>query len=154
MKDSDWLFIKRGLSETNWEDLPQDQKAILTREDSDRLIAEDFQRYLRNEQFKFKVFVATAEKDTPVGYVSVGELRNPAVGIPMGGIMDLWVDPTLQRKGIGQTLLHYALDYVASQGYSHSSILVSARNAATRRLYEKSGFYVDRLIMAKPIEKR
>jgi hypothetical protein len=89
MVDSDWPLIERGLTETNWYDLPEDQKAILTRERSDKLIVEDFQRYLRTEQFKFKVFVATAENIGPVGYISAGELQNPTVGIPMGGILDL-----------------------------------------------------------------
>ena len=151
MIDSDWPFIERGLCETNWQDLTEDQKLVLTKAESDRHIIEDFQRYLRTEQFKFRVFIATALSGEPVGYISVGELQNPAVGLPLGGILDFWVDPSFRRQGIGTRLLQYALDYIASYGYSHASILVSVRNSA-KRIYEKAGFYVDRQIMVKAIK--
>jgi ribosomal protein S18 acetylase RimI-like enzyme len=152
MIDSDWPFVERGLCETNWQDLTEDQKLVLTKAESDMHIIEDFQRYLRTQQFKFRVFIATVERGEPVGYISVGELQNPAVGLPMGGILDFWVEPSFRRQGIGTRLLQYALDHITSHGYSHASILVSVHNSA-KRIYEKAGFYADRQIMVKAIKQ-
>lgn len=151
MIDSDWPFIERGLCETNWQDLTEDQKSVVTKAESDRHIIEDFQRYLKTERFKFRVFIAAAESGGPIGYISVGETQNPAVGLPMGGILDFWVDPNFRRQGIGTRLLEFALDYIGSHGYSHASILVSVHNSA-KRIYEKTGFCADHQIMVKAIK--
>ncbi len=62
MRDSDLAFVRRGLSETNWQDIPEDQKRVLNRAECDKRIFADFERYLNTERFKFRVFIA--ELDT------------------------------------------------------------------------------------------
>ena len=42
MRKPDLGFVRRGLSETNWQDIPGDQKAVLRREECDRRVFEDF----------------------------------------------------------------------------------------------------------------
>lgn len=149
MQDSDLPFVRKGLRETTWEDIPDDQKVVLSKSECDRRSFEDFQYYRNNDRFKFRVFVAVIEEKTPAGYISVGETVNPPVGLPMGTILDFWVTPEYRRRGIGSRLLDHTIEYVRSQGYSHASLLVSSTNREALRLYERRGFYVDRLTMAK-----
>jgi ribosomal protein S18 acetylase RimI-like enzyme len=154
MRKSDLAFIRRGLSETNWQDIPEDQKQVVSRDGCDRRIYEDFDRYLKNKRYKFKVFIASLKQlknNLPAGYVSVGETVNPAVGLRYGAVLDFWVDPTFRNHGIGSQLLDYALSYIKSRGYTHSSILVSASNKEATRMYRRRGFYVDRLNLIKKL---
>lgn len=151
MEDSDLPFIHQGLSETNWQDIPDDQKPFLDRAECDRRIHEDFERYLETERFKFKVFTAVSEDGSPVGYVPVGESVNPSVGLRFGAVLDFWVAPFARSQGIGGKLLDYALEHIRSQGYSHASILVSASNRKALSMYEKRGFRPDRLVIMKPV---
>jgi ribosomal protein S18 acetylase RimI-like enzyme len=91
------------------------------------------------------------DEKIPAGYISVGVTVNPPVGLPMGTILDFWVAPEHRRQGIGSKLLDHATTYVRSQGYSHTNLLVSSMNKEAIRLYERRGFYVDRLTMAKKL---
>jgi ribosomal protein S18 acetylase RimI-like enzyme len=149
MQDSDCSFIRRGISETNWQDIPEDQKEVLDRSVCDRLAFEDFERFLRDERFKFKVFIAVSESSGQVGYISVGELTNPCLGLPCGAILDFWVAPESRRQGIGSKLLDYALEYLLAQEYTHTTILASTSNKLALSLYRKRGFYDDRVWLAK-----
>ena len=106
MRDSDLAFVSRGLSETNWQDIPEDQKRFLNRAERDQGVFADFERYLNTERFKFRVFIAVSDDERPVGYVSVGELANPAVGLPLGSVLDFWVTPEFRDKGIGNMLFY------------------------------------------------
>jgi ribosomal protein S18 acetylase RimI-like enzyme len=150
MKESDLQFVRRGLSETNWQDIPEDQRSVLKREDCDKRIFDDFDYFAKTEKYKFKVFIATTSNDdSPVGYVSVGETTNPAVGLKLGSVLDFWVSPEFRGQGVGSELLDYAVNYIQSMGYSHASILVSASNEKAIQMYEKRGFNPDRIILVK-----
>ncbi len=154
MRKSDLAFIRHGLSETNWQDIPEDQKRVLSRDECDRRIHEDFNHYQKKKRYKFKVFVATTKEqgsNPPAGYVSVGETVNPAVGLRYGAVLDFWVDPKFRNHGIGGQLLDYALSCIKSQGYTHSSILVSASNKEAMRMYQRRGFYAERLHLTKKL---
>ena len=149
MQEHDLPFVKLGLSETNWQDIPDDQKEVITREDADRRVFEDFNRFMKDDKFKFKVFVATTEDGEPVGYISVGELANPTVGIEFGSVLDFWVAKEFRGRGIGGKLLDFALKEIEKRGYSHASIFVSASNRKALQMYEKRGFLPDRINLAK-----
>jgi ribosomal protein S18 acetylase RimI-like enzyme len=152
MQDSDTAMIRRGLSETNWQDIPVDQRRFLNRVETDRRIFEDFDRYLRTERFKFKVFCAVSHVGKPIGYVSIGENSNPAVGLPLGAVLDFWVEPEHRNKGVGGMLLDYAIDQIRIRGYTHASILVSASNKTAIGVYERRGFHPDRISMTKQLK--
>ena len=47
--------------------------------------------------------------------------------------------------------MDYALSYVKSQGYTHSSILVSASNKEAMRMDLERGFYADRINLTKKV---
>lgn len=148
MKRSDIQLIHQGLKETNWQDIPNDQKSVLKRADVDSKIIEDFERYKRSKKYKLRVFVAV-EKGEPAGYVSVGVTMNPAIGLRMGSILDLYVSPGSRKRGTGGMLLDYALKFIRNQGYSHASIMVSSSNRVAKSLYERKGFLPDRITMVK-----
>jgi hypothetical protein len=86
MRKSDLAFIRRGLSETNWQDIPEDQKHVMSRDECDDRIYENFNRYLKDKKYRFRVFVATFKEgvNVPAGCVSTGETVNPAVGLRYG----------------------------------------------------------------------
>jgi ribosomal protein S18 acetylase RimI-like enzyme len=149
MLDADKSFVYRGLSDTNWQDIPDDQKTELDRTVCDKLVFDDFERFVKTELLKFKVFVAVSETNDQIGFISVGELTNPCVGLPYGAVLDLWAVPELRRQGIGSRLLDHALDYLRSKGYTHAGIFVSSSNRQAVSLYEKRGFSVDRVTLMK-----
>ncbi len=153
MKETDLPFIRTGLCETNWQDIPSDQRTLLKREECDRRMMDDFDRWSKDERFKFAVFVAARDGDKPVGFISVGEMMNPSVGLPMGGILDFWVSPEFRRQGIGGALFDFAMDRISSMGYSHGTMMVSAQNEAAISLYRKKGFTVDRMYMVKAVRQ-
>ena len=152
MKKSDFSFVRRGLSETNWQDIPDDQKEVLNKKDCATRIFHDFERYSKDKRFKFVVFVAESDNEERLGYVSVGELVNPTVGLKLGAVLDFWVEPHHRKEGVGSRLLDYALDYLRSRRYSHASIMVSAQNELALRMYKKRGFRADRIILAKKLK--
>ena len=153
MRKSDLPFVKRGLSETNWQDIPDDQREVITREDADRRVFKDFNRFMKDKKFKFQVFVATVKNGRKAGYVSVGELMNPAVGIRLGSVLDFWVSREFRGRGIGGRLLDFALTQIKKRGHSHASIMVSAHNRRALQIYEKRGFVPDRVNLAMRLRR-
>ena len=151
MKKSDLPFVRRGLSETNWQDIPEDQKAVLKRKDCDKRIFDEFERYSKDKKYKFKVFVAESDSKERLGYISVGVWMDPTVGLKLGAVFDFWVEPIHRREGAGSRLLDYALEFLKSKRYSHAGMLVSARNDVALRMYEKRGFRADRIWLAKKL---
>lgn len=149
MRKSDLRLVKRGISETNWQDIPVDQKEVITRGDADRRVFADFDRYMNERRYRFRVFVAATGDGRPAGYVSIGEGANPTVGIRLGSVLDFWVAEEFRGRGVGSKLLDYALEEIGKRGYSHASIMVSASNRQALRMYERRGFLPDRIHLAK-----
>ena len=149
MKNDDMPFLERGMLDTNWQDIPEDQRILVKREDCDIAMLEDYQSCKGNEKLKFKMFVATDADDMPLGFISVGVSQLPTVKLPYGLILDFYVDEIERNKGIGQELLDYVLEYFHKQGYSHAGLYVSKMNEAALHLYRKNGFDIDRILMMK-----
>jgi len=149
MKKGDLPFIRTGVCETNWQDIPDYQRTLLKRAECDQHTMDDFDRWSKDERFKFAVFVAAGDEDQSIGFISVGDMTNPSVGLPMGGILVFWVSPEFRRQGIGSALFDFAMNKIRSMGYSHGTMMVSARNEAAISLYRKKGFVVDRMYMVK-----
>jgi ribosomal protein S18 acetylase RimI-like enzyme len=89
---------------------------------------DDFERFVKTERLKFRVSVTVSETNNQVGFISVGELINPCVGLPYGTILDFWVVPEFRRQGIAGRLLDYALECLRSKGYTHAGILAPSSN--------------------------
>jgi ribosomal protein S18 acetylase RimI-like enzyme len=152
MKGTDMPFIRRGLSETNWQDVPDDQKAVLDRAECDKRVRDDFDRFMKEPKYKFRVFIAQSGEGGQLGYISVGETCNPAVGLVFGAIFDFWVEPESRNGGVGGMLLEHAIKYLRSRGYTHICTLVSSRNQSAISLYGKNEFCPDRVYMVKPLK--
>lgn len=56
-------------------------------------------------------------------------------------VMNLAVDPTQRRRGIGETLLRYLCGVLRDIGADYLLLEVRESNAPARTLYEKVGFY-------------
>jgi ribosomal-protein-alanine acetyltransferase len=71
------------------------------------------------------------------GYVVVSRVLDEA------SIHSIAVDPTQQRKGLGQSLLHAALVRAQGEGTTRCLLEVRQANTAARRLYTENGFVLD-----------
>ncbi|MCK5038598.1 MAG: GNAT family N-acetyltransferase [Thermoplasmata archaeon] len=151
MKESDMPFIHNGLKETNWQDVPDCQKQLANRAECDKRVIEDFNFFLKTERYKFRVFVAEMD-NAPVGYISIGELSNQLIGLPIGSLLDLWVDPEFRNKGIGNELFDHAMNELIDNGYTHFGGLVSASNKASFHMCEKRDFLPGHISLYKQID--
>ncbi len=127
-------------------------------------------------------FLVYEKEGRVVGYVIAG-LKIPSfwarlerqtralIGQPVdweeqtGHIMNLAVEPSQQRQGLGEALLRQALKYLKGLGAYCVELEVRASNQAAIRLYEKHGFRVkerlrsyygpgeDGLLMVKPLKQ-
>ena len=83
------------------------------------------------------------------GYVWFGVSERPFSGVKVGWIYDILVLPAHRGKGIGEALLKYALGVGRERGFGEIGLMVNARNAAARSLYEKLEFQTQYMIMAR-----
>ena len=110
-------------------------------------------RFARDRKYKFRVFVARSDDRQPVGYVSVGETMNPTVGLRLGAVLDLWVEPRSRNQGAGSMLLDYAIEYLQSREYTYASIMVSAGNRRVMAMYRRRGFRPDRVNLVRRLPR-
>lgn len=77
-------------------------------------------------------------------------LFSPASGIDpnfhVGHVMNLAVDPSYRRHGLGTELLQAGLDYLRRLGAGRVELEVRAQNKEAICLYHKFGFQIERLI--------
>jgi phosphinothricin acetyltransferase len=85
-------------------------------------------------------FVAE-DKGTVVGWVAISPVSSRTV---YAGVVEhsVYVDPTAQRRGIGQTLLSALVESTEAAGIWTIQSGVFPENAASLRLHEKAGFRV------------
>jgi GNAT superfamily N-acetyltransferase len=63
-----------------------------------------------------------------------GELNGAAAMTAM------WVDPAFRRRGVGDVLVKWVIEWARGAGYSQMILWVTAGNANAERLYERNGF--------------
>jgi len=139
MRKSDLPFIHKGVAETNWQDIPAVLKKFANRAECDKRIIEEFNSLLKTKRYKFKVFVAV-QKNTPVGFISIGELIDHVLKSPCGALLDFWIAPESRKQGIGDKLFDYALKKLQDHDYTHLGLMVSASNKASLHMCECRGF--------------
>ncbi|MBA3045843.1 MAG: GNAT family N-acetyltransferase [Candidatus Thermoplasmatota archaeon] len=151
MRKSDLPFVHKGVCETNWQDIPPTLRKDAKRDECDKRIIEEFDAFLKTRRYRFKVYVAVQNK-IPVGFISIGELKNHATGLPGGSLLDFWVEPECRRHGIGTRLFDHAAEKLLEQGYTHWGVMVSPSNKASLHVLEKRGFSPGYLSMYKELE--
>jgi ribosomal protein S18 acetylase RimI-like enzyme len=88
--------------------------------------------------------VLVAEVDGKVaGYVRLGRVFPLAASDHVLMIAGIAVDPALQRRGVGRTLLDAAVAEARSRGVRRLTLRVLAHNEAAVQLYEQGGFTVE-----------
>ena len=96
----------------------------------------------REGLFDNKIFVACSEQN-PVGFTACTKDE----------IAWLYVDPDIQRRGIGRQLVLFALEYLSDSPEITVEVLVG--NTPARRLYEACGFqFYERLSGVMPGNER
>jgi len=75
-----------------------------------------------------------ARPSHPAGYVCRWAIRDEY------SILNLAVEPTYRRRGLGRTLVNLVIDEAIREGGSSVTLEVREKNAAARALYEVMGF--------------
>ena len=89
-----------------------------------------------------RVLVAE-EGDRAVGFVQLYPLFSSLSMGPIFVLNDLYVDPTLRKKGVGARLLKAARDLAVDAGAHYLTLSTAVDNPA-QRLYESMGWKLDR----------
>jgi phosphinothricin acetyltransferase len=86
-------------------------------------------------------FVAVDENDSVLGWVAVSTVSSRPV---YAGVVEhsVYVDPTVQRQGVGRRLLRALIDSTEAAGIWTIQSGVFPENVASLRLHEKAGFRV------------
>src|SRR5579862_7672508 len=116
MESSDLDFVRKGLCEIAWQDLPLDHKLLVTRSENEKLILQEFEARMADPKRRHDYFVAELG-GSPVGFVGLGEFIHPEIGIHFGLIADLWTAPEFREQGIGGLLLDHGIRFLKSKGY-------------------------------------
>ena len=97
------------------------------------------------------MFIAEDRDGARVGFLRVQRMRDFFTGKPNCHISDLVVAPGHDGRGIGRALLEHAQAWAVQQRCALLTLSVFPGNARARRLYERAGFGLDLLRMAKPV---
>jgi dTDP-4-amino-4,6-dideoxy-D-galactose acyltransferase len=93
------------------------------------------------EGFADVVLVATLD-DMPVGYVSCHLPKGPG---GVGEIGLVGVSERARGRAIGGLLVNEALRWFMTTGVTEVSVVTQGRNTAAQRLYQRTGFLINRL---------
>ncbi len=95
---------------------------------------------LNNRSYRDIVVSTEGSRITGYCWTEVSEYYGPTGTTKRGTINMLGVDPELQNRGIGRTVLTAGLAYLKGRGVNHVSLSVDAVNRNAWRLYRSSGF--------------
>lgn len=92
-------------------------------------------------QGRAQVVFAAATGQQPLGYVSCHLDNNRQ----KGQIGLIGVAQEVRGRGLGQSLVHAALDWFRNQGAQEVKVITQGKNQGAQRLYQKCGFQSRRL---------
>jgi len=114
-------------------------------------IRDDLARHLAEQPPGSHVFVAEDDAGARVGFLHLQSVSDYFTGAQNCHVADVAVAPEQEGRGIGSALLAHAEDWARQHRCRHLTLAVFPGNARARALYERHGFGVDLLRMAKPI---
>lgn len=116
-------------------------------------IRKDLARHLRERPAGSHIFVAEDRGDgRRVGFVHLVKADDFFDGRPNCHISDLAAAPGEEGRGVGRALLEWAEAWAREQGCRRVTLSVFPGNERARRLYEATGYGVELLRMAKPLD--
>ena len=105
---------------------------------------QSFRRFLRRSiPASGDMLLLVADLGGEIAGFLIGVIRDSApvfVRSRHGYIMDIYVDPTFRRQGIGRRLVETALEWFASRGADNVRLMVAAANEAGIAFWKGIGF--------------
>jgi len=114
-------------------------------------VRRDIERHLRERPETSHFFVAETEDGTRAGFLHVQSTIDFFTGAPNCHISDIAVASSLDGHGIGSRLLAFAETFAKSRGCRFVTLSVFPANARARALYERHGYGVELVRMAKAV---
>jgi ribosomal protein S18 acetylase RimI-like enzyme len=118
-------------------------------------VRRDLERHLRERPDSSHLFVAEIDADagegSPAGFLHLQTTVDFFTGAPNCHISDLAVAPDWDGHGIGGRLLVFAESWAKERGCRFVTLGVFPGNARARALYERHGYGIELLRMAKPV---
>jgi ribosomal protein S18 acetylase RimI-like enzyme len=119
-------------------------------------IRNDVERHLTEQPAGSHLFVVEDEgvdgdDAARVGFLHLQTVADHFTNVQNCHISDLAVAPGCDGRGIGSTLLAFAEDWAKQHRCRHMTLAVFPGNARARELYERHGYGIDLLRMAKPV---
>jgi GNAT superfamily N-acetyltransferase len=142
--DADQSFLERAASRLYPGDAAAAREPEQFRAYFDRLAAGEV-------TFDGDLFVAVDDADRPLGLIAVGPDRDYFTGHPRAYVHILVVDDAAEGRGVGRALMRQAEDWAREHGMREVVLDVFAGKAGAIAFYERCGYNVDHLRMAKPV---
>ena len=89
------------------------------------------------EKLAFDIIIATDKNETIVGFVTLNKKSENLVDIGLVAVSD-----GFRGKGIGKSLMNYALNKSFELGYKEIQVVTQITNINAMKLYESVGFNI------------
>lgn len=115
-------------------------------------IRADIARHLRDQPAGSHLFVAENDDGERCGFLHLQTQKDFFTGSLNCHISDIVVAPEFDGRGIGHALLDYAEHWAKEHRCHFVTLAVFPGNEHAREVYERHGFGIELLRMAKPIK--
>jgi ribosomal protein S18 acetylase RimI-like enzyme len=115
-------------------------------------IRRDIEHHLRDLPPASHLFVAEDDAGEPLGFLHLQTRRDFFTGAPNCHISDLVVASEHEGHGAASAMLNFAEAWAKEHRCRHLTLGVFPGNERARALYERHGFGVEILSMAKPVK--
>lgn len=115
-------------------------------------IRADVERHLAEQPAGTRIFVAEDASGQCVGFLHLQTVTDYFTAAQNCHISDLAVASGCEGRGIGRTLIAFAERWAREHHCRHVTLAVFPGNERARSLYERAGYGIDLLRMAKPLK--
>lgn len=119
-----------------------DKYRVFYKQASDLELAKGFiqARLDKNESVIFVVTVEEGGAAVPVGFTQLYPKFSSGRAIKIWVLNDLYVEPQYRKQGLGERLIHTALNYAREDQANHVELSTAIDNYTAQSLYESIGF--------------
>jgi len=116
---------------------------IVPAKEIDKFCANRPQRWQENLSRKDHTTHLAVLDGEAVGFFNFGPCRDDSLDDRYYHLYTIFLDPSVQRRGIGRQLMAYAEEQTRNRGKPFMMLKVFAKNEASRRFYEACGYHQD-----------